>query len=95
MSEMIERVAVAINDRLRERGTMPIPFHAMRHAASAAIEALRKPTDAMIVAGDDRILAHLNSHEMMATIPTPSENCFTAMIDEALAIPQASRGPGA
>jgi hypothetical protein len=53
-------------------------------AARAAIEAMREPTDGMIVAGDDRILKHLNSQEMMSAIPTPSQNCFTAMIDEAM-----------
>lgn len=52
--------------------------------AREAIRAIREASDAMIVAGDERILAHLNSHELTAATPTPAQTCFTAMIDEAL-----------
>ena len=47
MSEMIERVAKAIDKTSQERGHR-IPATAMRHLAVAAIEAMREPTDAMI-----------------------------------------------
>jgi hypothetical protein len=73
MSEMIERVAVAINDRLRERGGKPIPFHMMRHTAAAAIEAMREPTDEMVKAG----------------VNLWCERAWDAMIDAALAGAQA------
>lgn len=62
-------------------------------AAHAALTVLREPTDEMIVAGDDRILAHLGSRELLAAVPTPAQNCFVAMIDEALSFSQA-QSPG-
>lgn len=48
--------------------------------ARVAMETLLEQSEAMIVAGDDRILEHLNNHEIMRASPTPAENCFAAMI---------------
>jgi len=93
VSEIVERVAKAAYEKWIEGvETLEPPWEQMPQdfrdrmigAQRAAIAAMREPTDNMIVAGDERILRHLSSHEMMSAIPTPSQNCFTAMIDEAL-----------
>jgi hypothetical protein len=52
--------------------------------AREVLQTLRNLTEDMIVVGDDRILEHLNNHEIMRANPTPAENCFNAMVDEAL-----------
>jgi hypothetical protein len=51
MSEMVERVARAIEDECA--GCDPRNFSAFTNAARAAIAALREPTEAMVMAGKD------------------------------------------
>ncbi len=51
MSEMIERVALALEPKCRAFGKGDMPMQVAREFARAAIEALREPTDAMVKAG--------------------------------------------
>jgi hypothetical protein len=50
VSEMIEKVARAIQAKCRERGLRPIPDYGVHHLAAAAIEAMREPSDEMLAA---------------------------------------------
>jgi hypothetical protein len=70
MSEMVERVAKAIQEKCHERGYKGCPEPLITHVAAAAIEAMREPTEHMIVEGkrlEDR-----------------PRKVWQAMIDEAL-----------
>lgn len=52
--------------------------------ARAAIEAMREPTDAMVVNGDEKIIEFLNDHSFAIRPTTPAQASYTAMIDAAL-----------
>lgn len=49
-NEMIERVANAIHNKLKERGYNIIANNANKHLAVTAIEAMREPTEKMLKA---------------------------------------------
>ena len=72
MSEMIERVAKAIDESSQPPGCADYSI-LMKNAAVAAIKAMREPTDAMVDAGD-----------MWADAPGYSAKAWRAMIDAAL-----------
>lgn len=79
MSEMVERVALALQQRAQERGIKPIPGFVASHLAAAAIEAMREPTVAMIEAEPD------GDGEFDKTNSAAHAKAFwQAMIDEAL-----------
>lgn len=90
MSEMLERVARAIcrggmtgpKDHLDEQENSNWRMFVVE--ARAAIAAMREPTNAMIVTGDEKIIWHLNGTSLVRADPTPAQNCFVSMIDEAL-----------
>ena len=70
MTDMIERVAKAINDTMLQHGD-----YKPDELARAAIEAIREPTEKMIDAG---------SKEQRNILSKPIEGIWTAMIDAAL-----------
>ncbi len=93
MSDMIERVARALCIATGELPDTETPYHpTVSHIwehyipdARAAIEAMREPTETMYCAGDEEILAHLNSEKFIKGEDTPAVDCWKAMIDAALA----------
>ena len=72
MTDMIERVALAIKEKDRES---LFTIHHARVYAKAAIAAMREPTEKMIDAG---------SKEQRNILSKPIEGIWTAMIDAAL-----------
>ncbi len=98
MSEMIERGATAMyQNAILVKDGKPVPylkFNQMNEAqrelargmAKAAISGLLAPTDAMIVAGDEAVIAALNEYPLDIKFEkgTPAERCWRAMISEAL-----------
>ncbi|MEH2501224.1 hypothetical protein V1290_000035 [Bradyrhizobium sp. AZCC 1578] len=77
MSEMIERVAKAIQRRALERGTNPVHPAAIHHLAAAAIEAMREPTVEMLVAAQEDWMCVRAAEER-------GDFIWRAMIDAAL-----------
>ena len=69
MSEMIERVATALEPKCRAFGKGDMPMQVAREFARAAIDAMREPTPNMYAAGE-------GFHY--------PDNTWMAMIDEAL-----------
>ena len=72
MSEMIERVANAIQVKCKERGYPECPAPLVHHIAAAAIEAMREPNYEMRHA------------DAVNEWPEDAEACWKAMIDAAL-----------
>jgi hypothetical protein len=84
MSEMVERVAAAINTRLFGPGTNRMA--GVTEAARDAIEAMREPTDAMVRAGmvaprSKATSATTNTYDRHASL---SADIYRAMIDTVL-----------
>ena len=75
MSEMVERVAKAIQAKCVERGYREVPVPLVHHVAAASIEAMREPTGSMISAS-----AKCNIDPEM----TLHKQRWQAMIDAAL-----------
>lgn len=75
MSEMIERVALAISGGDDPASILKIH----RHRARAAIKAMREPTEAMVTAG-----AGAEDHEFGVIGLQPATEAWRLMIDEAL-----------
>jgi len=79
MSEMVERVAIAINPLLFGKvGIKTMPF--ARDLAIAAIQAMREPTMAMM----DRYLTLDPMDEERFYNPPAAKVAWQAMLDEAL-----------
>lgn len=98
MSEMIERVARALcaaDDLNWEEQADPQTSGsgdnnqaAYLHAARAAIEAMRDPTDAMIAAGIAQ--ANICTDDQTASAACVPEHAWPAMIDAALAVSEST-----
>ncbi len=52
--------------------------------ARAALECLARPTEEMIVVGDQEIIVSLNDHRGVWRDPTPAHAAYCAMIDAVL-----------
>jgi hypothetical protein len=63
MSEMIERVAKAIQAKCLERGYRECPASLIHHVAAAAIEAIREPTEEMCNAADWQQQSEVNQYQ--------------------------------
>ena len=88
MTEMIERVAKALflknNPRLSwEKASRESTDH-FRSVAKIAIEAMREPTEAMLVSGDEQIIEFLKDHIFALRDSTPAAAAWQLMIDKAL-----------
>ena len=90
MSEMVERVAKAIRDHnMRQGGVEPAsdmtPFEAQHYTAEAraAIAAMREPTEAMVLAGDDA-QTDIQGPDEGIQVAMCSSVPWQAMIDAAL-----------
>lgn len=88
MSEMIERVARAIYGdsfpEWKDIDAAPRTKAIFVDMALAAIDAMRDPTEDMIIVGDENILETLNDHTFALSFKTPSFKCWQGMIDAAL-----------
>jgi hypothetical protein len=87
MSEMVERVKLALREELKRIGYGVGTINAAQLAdalARAAIAAMRQPTEDMVCAGDEQIIAALHDVTGFLRNPTPAEAAWQAMIDEAL-----------
>lgn len=78
MSEMIERVAKAIEEA-DANGFSKLPYW---ECAKVAIEAMREPTSEMIKEGESEFFEFRPSPQDWTLAST--KNCWQAMIDEAL-----------
>lgn len=52
--------------------------------AHKVLAAMREPTEAIVCAGDEQIIAALNDHTFALRDPTPAKAAWQAMIDAAL-----------
>ena len=84
MSEMVERVATAIQRTFKERGALQPSMQEARVMARAAIEAMREPTEEMVDAGFPAINNYPAPYNQM-------KFGYQAMIDAALQPEQEKR----
>ena len=87
MSEVVERLARAIQEKMFAPHELPITdpwlIERYRETARAAIDALREPTEAMADAGGAAFLDATIAHESGDKTNRPFVRFWRAMIDEA------------